>query len=426
MSPRSRPPRWTGLLRILAVLLAFGLGILAVYLVAIGKSDKQHQLGIIAGLWSALVGAYGIRHPVAVLTPVYAPPPPPAAELEVRESAGIETQREVAARRAYEQQLHALVRREMEHIQNSVGEQVAQLRADVATLRGDLLEKLGGQIRLERIETTRLIGSEVEALSHEVRQLAVARGVLVPADIMDFGRHDGGADRGIAPQLLAPLGGSPRLESASERTDVHPPVRDEVPAAAQAHAGHGTTAHVGPPPASTVQAVTAQAPTGQAQTAQAPTAQASTVHVATAQAPAAQSSMSQSSTSQAPTAQAPAAQDRQSAAAPAPHAVHAPAAQAQPEPATPPTAPPTPADDASDGPAPSMGRDPFAGLPRLSRFAEADLGPLPTSKAAAEPVRVRGHHQAPDEVESEPAGGGRRRRADGETNDILARLLNSR
>jgi hypothetical protein len=35
----------------------------------------------------------------------------------------------------------------------------------------DLLDKVGGQIALERIETTRIIGSDLEALQEEVRQL---------------------------------------------------------------------------------------------------------------------------------------------------------------------------------------------------------------------------------------------------------------
>ena len=406
MPPRANPPRWRGLLRVVGVLAAFGLGILAVYLVAIGKSDKQHQLGIIAGLWSALVGAvalFGVRHPTSA--GLAYPPAPLGTEIEMRESQGIETQREVAARRAYEQQLHALVRREMEHIQNAVGEQVAQLRADVAMLRGDLLEKLGGQIRLERIETTRLIGSEVEALSHEVRQMAVARGVLLPADIMDFGRHDGGADRGIAPQLLAPLGVSTRVESASERTDVHAVIRDD----ASDHVRSAPAAQVAPVHVAAVQpAPVPAAPPLAAQT----VAAAQAVPDVPLDRPVAQpAEAARPIAATAAAATAPATAAPATAGVDARRAVEAPAGEDYAM--------------ASDGPPSSMGRDPFAGLPRLSRFAEADLGPLPTSKSTSEPVRPRGHHQAPDETEGE-TGGGRRRRAEGETNDILARLLSSR
>ena len=41
-------------------------------------------------------------------------------------------QREVSARRAYEQQLHEMVRREIETIQRVVGDQLGKLRDDVA------------------------------------------------------------------------------------------------------------------------------------------------------------------------------------------------------------------------------------------------------------------------------------------------------
>ncbi len=65
-----------------------------------------------------------------------------------------------------------MVRREIETIQRVVGDQLGRLREDVSALRGDLVDQVGGKIRLERIETTRVIGSDIEALQNEVRQLA--------------------------------------------------------------------------------------------------------------------------------------------------------------------------------------------------------------------------------------------------------------
>src|SRR6201999_2459716 len=97
------------------------------------------------------------------------------AQVELRQDFALELQREVSARRAYEQQLHEMVRREIETIQRVVGDQLGKLRDDVATLRGDLVDQVGGKIRLERIETTRVIGSDIEALQNEVRQLAGSR-----------------------------------------------------------------------------------------------------------------------------------------------------------------------------------------------------------------------------------------------------------
>jgi hypothetical protein len=90
-------------------------------------------------------------------------------------------------------------------------------------------------------------------------------------------------------------------------------------------------------------------------------------------------------------------------------------------------------------------------MPRLSRFAEVDLGPMPAPKLAEpakqtdpatvitpagspEPAEVaqagqpetQPAHQSSGELAAGARTGGRRRRAEGETNDILARLLSSR
>src|SRR5438105_3385991 len=51
-------------------------------------------------------------------------------------------------------------------------------RAQVgAALRAasEVVGKVGGELRLERIETTRIIGSDIEALQREVRQLKTGR-----------------------------------------------------------------------------------------------------------------------------------------------------------------------------------------------------------------------------------------------------------
>ncbi|MBV9593545.1 MAG: hypothetical protein JO147_07120, partial [Actinobacteria bacterium] len=231
--PRGSSSRLRNLFRFVAFLLAIALGVLAVWLIAMGKSDKQHQLGIIAGLWSGLIGAFGLywlqspgRGEVVAATNT-ASAPESATGLEVRQQAALDTQREVASRRAFEQQLHALVRREMEHMQTAMSEQMAQLRAEVATLRGDLLEKVGGQIRLERIETTRVIGSDIEALQHEVRQLAIARGLVLPG--AELHRFDPAVDLGVAPAAVAPL--VPVLPPTAPAAPIQPPQPVQPPPA---------------------------------------------------------------------------------------------------------------------------------------------------------------------------------------------------
>jgi hypothetical protein len=74
-------------------------------------------------------------------------------------------------RSEHEQQLGVMVRREMERV---LRDELSQLRSEVSGLRNDLVEKVNGQLRLERIETTRVISSDIEELQHEVRRLAVA------------------------------------------------------------------------------------------------------------------------------------------------------------------------------------------------------------------------------------------------------------
>src|SRR5206468_10623909 len=77
---------------------------------------------------------------------------------------------DAAQRMDYERRLQMMVRHE---IQQALGSELTNLRSEVAALRSEILEKVGGQIRLERIETTRMIGSDMEALQHEVRQAKV-------------------------------------------------------------------------------------------------------------------------------------------------------------------------------------------------------------------------------------------------------------
>ena len=93
----------------------------------------------------------------------------PGTAVEVRPgSTPLERAEAAAERRAFQAGLEQLLHRE---IRSAVSLEVGELRSEIAALRSELLEKVGGQIRLERIETTRVIGSDLEALQQEVRQL---------------------------------------------------------------------------------------------------------------------------------------------------------------------------------------------------------------------------------------------------------------
>jgi hypothetical protein len=168
---RGRPSSYSAL-RALGIVVAVVLAVVAVVAVSFGSSTKQDQLGVIAGLWSALIFAvtfYGIRHHKDERQVGR------GGELEVRQLAELESVAATAARGEYEQQLQDMVQRELAKVQRAVLAQLDELQAEVAGLRGDLVEKVGGQLRLERIETTRVIGSDIENLQHEVRRLAIAR-----------------------------------------------------------------------------------------------------------------------------------------------------------------------------------------------------------------------------------------------------------
>jgi hypothetical protein len=152
---RSRP---RGALRTLGMLLAIALGGVAVYLVVVGHTQKQIQIGLLVGLWGALLGAFSAFGPRR-------------GEADETEAMLAQSERALARRPEPDQQVAVMLRREMERV---LRDEVSQLRSEVSGLRNDLVEKVNGQLRLERIETTRVISSDIEELQHEVRRLAVA------------------------------------------------------------------------------------------------------------------------------------------------------------------------------------------------------------------------------------------------------------
>lgn len=206
---RVAPPR-TPSRRMLALrggmfAIAVGLAVAGVYMIVINANEsKSLDIGVVLGLWGALLGAFavvGSRSNPAVAPPEPSPAPPPAAapaappptgrELDVRtlgELQRIAVANAIdAARREFRAELEEMLRRE---VQAGLAREIAGLRAEVTALRNELVEKVGGQLRLERIETTRLIGSDLEALQHELRQLREIGGArehvgAVTADVQD-------------------------------------------------------------------------------------------------------------------------------------------------------------------------------------------------------------------------------------------------
>ncbi|MBE7187048.1 cell envelope integrity protein TolA [Jatrophihabitans endophyticus] len=171
MPSRDTPPLTRAVVvRGVGFALAIALGAVAVWLIVTGSMNPRRiEIGVLAGLWGLLLGAYtmfGRRHlgdPVHYVT---------SSDVALRTGGGLEPAAQADARRAFEERLEHLLRTE---ISSSVNREVGDLRREVASLRQELVEKVGGELRLERIETTRLIGSDLEALQHEVRALKSAR-----------------------------------------------------------------------------------------------------------------------------------------------------------------------------------------------------------------------------------------------------------
>jgi hypothetical protein len=533
MSERSHPGRSRVFLRFVGVVVAFGLTVAAAWMIALGHSQREVSLGVITGLWAALIGAltlYGGRHG-AGHQPGSGFDGGAGTEVELRHNQELEMQREIAARRAYEHQLHEMVHREIETIQRVVNDQLGKMREEVTSL-------VGGQIRLERIETTRVIGSDIEALHNEVRQLAGGRpdDSLTPqpaasAGARSSGDRRGGDRRASARPMVVDASPSdpfrraerilPREPGVTSLSGPLPPVRFDTPSFLdQPNAGPSpdadrvrqfSSAPLRDEPSSVVSTnwSTPARPTyGEAESnwpapagpagPSGPSGPPATAPAWTQpQLPPPSLAGPQPSASAAPAAPPPvlsaptppAAAPTEPAPAPvAPAAIPAafaatrppalpvwsvPDEQAQrathtngssdygssagpvrgatfePRPAQPtqaqPVQPVQPAQGAQAQPASSpasMGSDPFAGLPRLTPFADPDAGARPPEPAPWQPpapspgdwsdVSVNGNspagHHRPAEADR-PAperAGGRRRRAEGETNDVLNRLLGER
>ena len=184
------PP--TPALRVVGSVAAVLLGAVGIWLIVTGTSQKWTELGVLAGLWGLLIGAFvafGPRQP-AERQPAVADVPQPAAAPRPAELDRVD---DVVERRRFETRLETLLRAE---IQSAVAREVSGLRAEVAALRTELIEKVGGELRLERIEPTRIIGSDLEALQREVDQLkrerrAAALPTLRPVPKVVEARHAG-------------------------------------------------------------------------------------------------------------------------------------------------------------------------------------------------------------------------------------------
>jgi hypothetical protein len=317
--------------------LAIALGGVAVWLIVTSTTQKRIEIGVLTGLWGLLLGAYsmfGSRRALSYGDPMLAERPL-GAELELRSGpTDLERAEAAAERRAFQAGLEQLLHRE---IRTAVSLEVGELRSEIAALRSELLEKVGGQIRLERIETTRVIGSDLEALQEEVRQLKAVREAAAAApapsivNLVATGSAEPAFTR-VVPSAAAPLL-QPEPEPAGESTAPIPPIREAAPLAPQP----ARWAPIGAEPESI----------------------------------------------------APGPGPVRATPQPAPEP-----AAAAPEPALPKPAPEPAADPAGEPAAAPVAaateppEDPFAGLPRIRPFTEFDLDPIEPAAAPSSPQQT--------------------------------------
>ena len=325
-------------------------------------------------------------------------------EVELRKIGEMQLSREAAARREADLHLEISLRREIERMMN---EQIGLLREEVAALRAEVVDKLGGQLRLERIETTRLIGSDLEALQHEIRRLAGSQESI-----------------GAGPSQLT---GGVSTISMNRSNIIEAELVEQVHQRPQPAAGSATVGRHGTP-AWTQPTVVGAEPDGFAE--RRPGISRSDLRPADDQVEHSWSAVNRPATQAEPPRPV---DNRPAAPAEPPRPVdNRPASQPEP---------PRPVDNRPAGqPEPSRLSgtvDLFAGLPRLSPLPD-DLDLIPDSPAPADPSGVgrsaeddrerpgyHGRRRAVDEQEEQAIPAGRRRAPDDAPDDLFARLRRS-
>jgi uncharacterized protein DUF6779 len=213
-----------GGLRTLALVAAVAIALASTAAVVLSDDPQTLRLAVVGALWAFVLAAFAAPR----RRESDAPAGDPGTALELRRTYEIELEKEVAARREYELQLEVYLRRELER---GLAEDVAALREEVGRMRGEMIDRLDGELRMERIETTRLIGGSLRALQDEARRLGI--GLPVPpelaADYPAEPARDGPAGFGPAngPAGFGPAGGSagfgPAGGSAGGRVDAGGP-----------------------------------------------------------------------------------------------------------------------------------------------------------------------------------------------------------
>ena len=158
MSPRrdDAPRRKWG--RVITLVVASTLAVAATGMLVLTDDQRVLRLAVVVALWAFVLGAIaGVRRQPA--GPVESPAAAAGAEVELRRAYQAELERETEARREFQAQFGADLRRALDE---GLRQQVEVLRGDVRMLHEEVLERLDGELRVERVawhgESTRLTG----------------------------------------------------------------------------------------------------------------------------------------------------------------------------------------------------------------------------------------------------------------------------
>jgi hypothetical protein len=167
MTSPARYSRLRAAARLVLLAAAIGLTTWGVCLIAFAGSLRGTRLGVPIAFWGVLLGYTAIRTTGGKA----AAPQPDPAEAEAQDvespvSAELVRERDEAMRHEYEMRLEVMLRRELEKVLRT---ELAGLRHDVAELRGDVLDAVDGRLRMERVEITRIIGSNLAAMHDDGR-----------------------------------------------------------------------------------------------------------------------------------------------------------------------------------------------------------------------------------------------------------------
>jgi hypothetical protein len=205
MTVRSASPeqvdrgRGAGRALLIAVLV---LSLAATAVLVLSDNARWLRLGVVAALWSALVGAFlAAKYRRQAV----------AREEEASELQSIyelELEREVAARREYELEIEAEARRRVEE---ETSEHLEALRSELHALRENLEALLGGEVLVERVA--------LRAESTRMRSLPDQSRVIAVGDE----RLSGRADRPRLPAGMAAPGQRPGAEQPTGYADRYAP-----------------------------------------------------------------------------------------------------------------------------------------------------------------------------------------------------------